>query len=300
LSFERLRKAALAAAALVPLALCAPAFAQSGADRPDGGQAGDPPAAGGTYLDRPYSLTIGAGAAYLPSYEGSNDYVVSPAGVAFGKVDGFSFSTRGTSLNIDLIRGGQDAPVTFELGPVVNLRSDRHGRIVDPQVAALGRIGRALEVGGYVGVGAHKLIDPYDSLSFRLTYQRDVTGTHNSGIWIPEVQYLTPVSVRTVVILDAQASRVGDRYARVYFGVTPLGALASGLPAYNAHGGWKDYRLSLLVGQVLVGDLRRPYLSLFAGISYSRELGNFGDSPVVSIAGSRNQYLAAGGLAYSF
>jgi outer membrane protein len=300
LSFERLRKAARFAATLVPLALCAPAFAQSGVNPPNPGQSSDAPAAGVTYLYRPNSLTIGAGAAYLPSYEGSDHYVVSPAAIAVGKVDGFSFSTRGTSLTIDLIRGGGDAPVTFELGPAVNLRSDRHGRIADPQVAALGRIGRALEVGGYAAVDLHKLVDPYDSLSFRLTYQRDVTGVHNSGIWVPEIEYTTPVSIRTLVILDAQASRVGDRYARIYFGISPQGALASGLPAYNAQGGWKDYRLSLLVGQVLVGDLRRPRLSLFAGLSYSRELGNFRDSPIVAIAGSPNQYLAAAGLAYSF
>ena len=295
MSFERSWNAALRAAILASLAIAFPAAAQS-----SGGPPAPDPAAGGSFLDRPYSLTIGAGAAYLPSYEGSNDYVLSPAGAAFGKIDGFSFSTRGTSLSIDLIRDPKDAAVTFELGPVVSLRMDRHSHIKDPQVAALGRIGRAVELGGFVGIAKSRLIDPYDSLGVRLTWQHDISGVHRSAIWTPEIQYQTPVSLKTYVLLDAQANHVGAGYARTYFSVTPLGSLASGLPVYNARAGWKDYRLALLVGQVLVGDLRRPHLSLFAGVSYSRELGSARNSPIVAIAGSPDQWLAAGGLAYTF
>jgi MipA family protein len=295
LRFEPPWSAALRAAALASLAIALPAAAQSGAGPPP-----PDPALGGSFLDRPYSLTIGVGAAYLPSYEGSNDYVLSPAGAAFGKIDGFSFSTRGTSLSIDLIRDPKDAAVTFELGPVVNLRMDRHSRIKDPQVAALGRIGRAVELGGFVGIARRRLIDPYDSLGFRLTWQHDVSNVHRSSVWIPDIEYQTPVSLKTYVLVDAQADHVGAGYARTYFSVTPLGALASGLPVYNARAGWKDLRLSLLVGQVLVGDLRRPHLSLFAGLSYSRELGSARNSPIVAIAGRPDQWVAAGGLAYTF
>jgi outer membrane protein len=294
-AFARPWNAALRAASLASLAIAFPAAAQTGGPPPP-----DPAAAADSFLDRPYSLTIGAGAGYLPSYEGSNDYVVSPVGVAFGKVDGFSFATRGTSLTIDLIRDPKGAEFTFELGPVINLRTDRHGRIKDPQVAALGKIGDAVELGGFVGIAKNRLIDPYDSFSLRLTYQHDVTDVHRSSIWAPEIQYQTPVSLKTYVLLDAQANHVGAGYARTYFSVTPLGSLASGLPVYNARAGWKDYRLSLLLGQVLIGDLRRPHLSLFAGLSYSRELGSARNSPIVAIAGSPNQWLAAGGLAYTF
>jgi outer membrane protein len=294
-AFSRPRNAVLCAVSLASLAIAFPAAAQTGGPPPP-----DTATADGSFLDRPYSLTIGAGAGYLPSYEGSNDYVVSPVGVAFGKIDGFSFSTRGTSLTVDLIRDPKGADVTFEFGPIVNLRTDRHGRVKDPQVAALGKIGNAVELGAFIGIAKNRLIDPYDSLSARLTYQHDVSSVHRSSLWTPEVQYQTPVSLKTYVLLDAQASHVGAGYARTYFSVTPLGALASGLPVYNARAGWKDFRLSLLLGQVLVGDLRRPRLSLFAGLSYSRELGSARNSPIVAIAGSPNQWLAAGGLAYTF
>jgi len=38
----------------------------------------------------------------------------------------------------------------------------------------------------------------------------------------------------------------------------------------------------------------------YLGLSYSRELGNFSRSPIVSVRGNPNQYLATAGLAYSF
>ena len=256
--------------------------------------------AGDSYLDRPNNLTLGVGAAYVPSYEGSRHYEVTPAVVAIGKVDGFSFVTRGTSLSLNLVRGGQKAPVSFAFGPIVHLRLDRSSRIEDPVVASLGKIKKAVEVGGYAGISFNHLLDPYDSLTFRASVRHDVTGIHGSTVWAPAIDYLTPVSIRTIVSLSVEAEHVGDRYARTYFSITPAQSLRSGLPVYDARGGWKDWRASLLVGQVLTGDLRRPRLSAFLGLSYARELGNFARAPIVAIRGSRNQYLVAAGLAYSF
>jgi outer membrane scaffolding protein for murein synthesis (MipA/OmpV family) len=274
----------------------APAAAQQSGTQQSGAQ----PSGDDSYLDRPYSLTIGVGAAYLPSYEGSDDYSVTPVALAFGKVAGFSYATRGSSLSVNLVRSRRDAPVSFQFGPLANLRLDRSSRVRDPQVKALGKIKRAFEVGGYAGLSFNKLLDPYDSLSLQLSYQHDVSGVHRDGIWGPTLEYQTPVSTRTFAILSGSADRVGNRYARTYFSVTPAGSLRSGLPVYNAHGGWKSARATLLVGQALTGDLRHPRLSLFAGLSYARELGNFRRSPIVSVAGSPNQYLATAGLAYSF
>jgi outer membrane scaffolding protein for murein synthesis (MipA/OmpV family) len=273
------------------LALTCLAAAPAAAQQSDGDQ---------SYLDRPNSLTIGVGAAYLPSYEGSDDYIVTPAAFAFGKVAGFGFMTRGTNLSINLIRGGSKGPISFQLGPVANLRLDRSARISDPQVQALGKVKRAIELGGYAGIGVNHLLDPYDQLSFRATWRHDVSNVHRSGVWMPAVEYQTPLSTRTFVVLSAQAEHVGAGYARTYFSVTPAGSLRSGLPVYAAHGGWKSYRLGLALGQTLIGDLRHPRLSLFVGASYGRELGNFRRSPIVSIAGSPTQYLATAGLAYSF
>jgi outer membrane scaffolding protein for murein synthesis (MipA/OmpV family) len=282
-SLDSIRRLLLGAALA---ALAAPAFAQD--DPPD-----DIP-------DDPNSLTIGIGAVWQPSYEGSDDYEIGPVGLAFGKIGGFGFATRGTSLAIDLIPDKSDAPIQFELGPVVNVRLDRTGGIKDPQVRALGELDTAIEVGVSAGIKKNGLLHKYDSLGFKLQYLKDVSDTHDSSLLSPSIEYMTPLSTRTFVQLGFALERAGDGYARTYFSVSPAGALASGLPAFNAEGGWKSKRATLLFGQSLVGDLRKPKLSLFGLASYGRLQGDFARSPIVSVAGDRDQYMAAAGLAYTF
>jgi outer membrane protein len=78
------------------------------------------------------------------------------------------------------------------------------------------------------------------------------------------------------------------------------GAVASGLPADDADGGWKNWRATLRLAQTLTGDLRHPGLSLFGGLSCARLKGSIARSPVVALAGDRDQYFAIAGLSYSF
>jgi outer membrane scaffolding protein for murein synthesis (MipA/OmpV family) len=279
---------AVIALAAATLFTAAPAFAQA---QPDD-EAGLP--------DDRNSLTIGVGGAYVPSYEGSDDYIATPIGVLFGKVAGISFVTRGTSLAIDIIPDASDAPFAITLGPVVNLRLDRTTRIKDPQVRALGNLDTAIEVGAQAGIAKNGLLHQYDSLGVRLTYQKDVTDTHGSSVLTPAIEYSTPLSTKTYVQLGLQAERVGDGFARTYFEVDAAGRAASGLPVYAADGGWKNWRTSLFVAQALTGDLRAPKLSLFGGLAYSRLLGDFKRSPIVSVAGDKDQFYGLLGLSYTF
>src|SRR4051794_30532591 len=63
------------------------------------------------------SLTIGLGAAWVPDYEGSDDYRIIPAAAVRGKYHGISFSTRGTYLFVDVVPGG--GKFEFDAGPIV-------------------------------------------------------------------------------------------------------------------------------------------------------------------------------------
>lgn len=274
------------AAFALPLLAAAPALAQDSAEE--------------GWPDDPNSLTIGLGGAYVPSYEGSDDYILTPIGLAFGKVAGFGFATRGTALYVDLIPDKPDAPVAFDFGPLANVRLDRVNRIKDPRVRALGELDAAIELGAWAGLRKNGVLHKYDSIGVRVAWQKDVTDTHDSSVITPAIEYSSPLSPKTLVSLSLQAEHVGNGYARTYFSVTPAGALASGLPAFAADGGWKSWRATLLLGQALTGDLRHPKLSMFGGVGYSRLLGDFARSPIVRIAGDRDQYLATLGLAYSF
>lgn len=280
-------KTSLRAAILaLPLLAAAPALAQDGEEQ-----------------GRPYdrnSLTIGLGGAYVPSYDGSDDYIATPIGLAFGKVAGFGFATRGTALYVDLIPDKQDAAVDFDFGPLANVRLDRTNRIKDARVRALGEFDTAIELGAWAGLRKNGVLHEYDSLGARLAWQKDVTDTHDGTILTPAIEYSSPLSTKTLVSFSLQAEHVSDRYARTYYSIGPAGSVASGLAVYNADGGWKSWRTTLLLGQALTGDLRNPKLSLFGGIGYSRLLGDIARSPIVRVAGDRDQYFATAGLAYTF
>ena len=246
------------------------------------------------------SLTVGLGVGYAPTYEGSDDYRIIPGGVVRGKVGGHSFYTRGLQLYFDAIPEADGPGLDIAIGPVVGLRLNRTSGIKDAQVRALGKLDTAYEVGGFAGIGQTGVItSDYDNLSFRVSYLKDVGNAHESHIITPSIEYGAPLSRQTFVGLSLSADFVGNGYADYYFDVSPAGSLASGLAAYEADGGFKSWSLSLAGAHAISGDLLGG-VSLFAVGSYTRLRGDFADSPVVSTAGSANQWFGAIGLSYTF
>jgi outer membrane scaffolding protein for murein synthesis (MipA/OmpV family) len=267
---------------LLPLA--SPALAQDPAEPVDDGSD---------------NFTIGLGASYAPSYEGSDDYIINGAGLMRGRVSGFNFYTRATALYIDLIREPAGSAWNVEVGPMVNVRLDRSSRIEDARVKALGEIDTAIELGGFGGVTKNGVFHQYDFLTLRLDVTHDVAGAHDSTVITPNIEYGTPLSRSVFLGASLSAEHVGNGFARTYYTVTPGGAAASGLSAFDAEGGFRNVRGTLLGTWSLSGDLRRG-LAVFGVGSYSRLLGDFKDSPVVRQAGDADQFFAALGLSYSF
>ena len=248
------------------------------------------------YKDR---LTLGLAVAVSPSYEGSDNYRLSPGGLVQGQVSGFSFAARGTNLFVDLLRDAPRSKIDLVAGPVVQLRLERNGNIRDPQVAALGKIKPALELGGYAGVGVSGLLNPFDKLQFDVSYRADVTGIHNSALVSPTISYVTPLSRRTLALLALSAEHAGAKYGQTYFDV-PTTANASGLAPYSiTRAGWKNVGGNLLIVQSLGPDIRKGW-SVFAFGGYSKLLGQYARSPIVRDAGSADQFIGFAGLAYSF
>ena len=289
-----MRLAPLAAVTL--LVFAAPAWAQSA-------PTAIPPDTGAIVEDTDNdSITIGAGAVYLPDYEGSNDYRFTAAPGAVGSIKGFNFTLAGNRLSIDLIPNASGPGVDVQFGPVaaVNFNRSSLKSIDDLRIRRLGEIDTAIELGGFAGIGKTGVFtSDFDRLSVSVSYRHDVAGAHDSGIWQPSINYLTPLSRKAAIGLFASAEHVEDAYADTYFTVTPAQSPSSGLPAYRARGGWKNYTLGALATVALTGDLLHG-LKLVGGGTYSRLLNDFGDSPVTSVAGSRSQWLGAVGLAYTF
>lgn len=246
------------------------------------------------------SITIGIGAGAVPSYEGSDDTVISVVPGIRGRVSGINFTLRGNRFWADLVPTGGGPGWDFQAGPVVQVNFNRNSRIVDPQVKALGKRSVAVEAGGFVGIARQGVFtSDYDKLGVSLLFAHDVTGTHGSYVITPSIDYSTPLSTKTFVGIGVSSDYIGSGYADTYFSVDAAGSAASGLPVFAADKGWKDLTVSGYGAVSLTGDLTRG-LALIAGGSYRRLFNDPGASPIVRIAGSRNQWVGMAGLAYTF
>lgn len=246
-------------------------------------------------------ITLGIGVGYGPSYEGSDDYVLFPAPLAQGSIGGFDFGARGPGLYVDLIAdGNSDSNVKFLAGPLVRVRLDRHSKIKDPVVRALGKEDVAVEVGATAGVQISKVLHAYDTLTLSVDAQWDVAKAHRGRLITPTISYSTPLSEAIFTNLNLSATHVDDNYADTYFSIDAPGSAASGLPVFTADGGWKSYGASLLAGYDLSGDVRDGGWGVYGLVSYSRLTGDAKRSPVTSIRGDADQWFLSAGVSYTF
>ena len=248
--------------------------------------------------DRSDTLTIGVGGALVPDYEGSNDYRITPAAAVRGRYHGISFATRGTSLAVNVVPRGS-GKISLSAGPIAGLRFNRSGDIKDAVVKLLPERKRAIELGGFVGMSARGLTNPYDSLGLRVEVVHDVGNAHKSTIISPAVDFSTPLSRTTFVGVSAGLDIVQKRYSDAYFAVSPADASLSGLPVFAGKGGLKDWKVNLIALQSLSGSLLHGW-AIAGTVGYSQLQGDFKRSPIVSQRGKAGQWLAAAGLAYTF
>lgn len=250
-------------------------------------------------LDGDY-LTVGVGAVYVPSYRGSDDSVVSPVPLVRGHFKGVDINPRVAGVALDFIPDDKDSGIGFSLGPVATVSFNRNRRIKDPVVRAAGKLDPAIEVGATAGVTKYRLLNAYDSLTLSTDVKWDVNGAHKGMTWSPAISYATPLSPALVTVVAVSARHVDDDFARYYYSVNPAQSMASGLPLYNAKGGWDSVNTSLLMAYDLSGDVRDGGLSVFGVANYSRMLNDGKDTPFTSLRGSADQWVFGAGVAYTF
>lgn len=246
-------------------------------------------------------LTLGFGMAVGPSYDGSNDILLLPSGIIRGNVDGFNFATRGLQLGVDMIRDKGKNGLDIQFGPVIGINLNRANRLIDPQVSLLGKRRVALETGGFVAISKTGIVPKsFDTLTARLQVVGDVSGVHRSFVITPSIEYTALATPKLQLGASISGTFVGDGYARSYFAVDAAGSARSRLPVFaNPRGGFKNFTLGANANYAFKGFLRRGWL-MFATVSYSQLQGDFAASPIVSIAGNRNQVFGAFGLGYTF
>lgn len=246
------------------------------------------------------NLTVGIGAVYLPSYRGSDDYVVSPVPLVRGRFKGIDINPRAAGVALDVIPDDRDSGIGFSFGPVATYSGNRANRIKDPVVRAAGKLKEAVEVGFTAGVTAYKLLNDYDALTLSADMKWDVNGAYSGMTFNPAISYATPLSTAMVAVVAVSARRVDNDFGRYYYSVTPGQSLSSGLPQYNAGSGWDSINTSMLMSYDLSGDVRNGGLAVFGVANYSRMLNDAKYTPFTSLRGDADQFIVGAGLAYTF
>lgn len=272
---------------LAALCLPAPALAQSAVA----------PAA--SVFDGDY-LTVGAGAIYGPSYDGSDDYAVSPVPVVQGSLKGIEITPRPGGAAFDLISDGKDPKFGFSFGPVATLSFNRNKQIGDPVVGSAGKLKEAIEAGANGGFTVYKLLNRYDSLTVSADIKWDINGAHSGQIISPGITYFTPLSRAALVTLSLGARHVDSDYARYYYSVSPAQSAASGLPGFAAHGGWDSWNAGLLGGYDLSGNALDGGFAIFVLGNYGRMMNDGKRTPYTSLRGDADQWTVGAGLGYTF
>ncbi|MEO0062389.1 MAG: hypothetical protein RLZZ08_949 [Pseudomonadota bacterium] len=279
--------AATTIAPIALLALATPATAQEDT-------AAEPTAYDGDYL------SVGFGVGYVPSYDGSDDYVFFPAPILQGSLKGIGISPRPGGLALDFIPNAGKGP-HISAGVAARVRRNRASDIKDPVVASLGRLDTAVEVGPTLGISFPALLNPYDSLSVKVDARWDVAGAHGGMVVDPSVTYFTPLSRGMAASLTFSAEHGDGKYLDYYYTISPAQAGASGLPAFDATGGgFTKAGANLLLGVDMDGNLANGGLAVVVIGGYSRMLGDAKASPVTSIRGSADQWFGGLGVGYTF
>ncbi|WP_271078624.1 MipA/OmpV family protein [Aurantiacibacter sp. MUD61] len=257
----------------------------------------DPGVLGGDFL------TVGVGGAFTPSYTGSDDYVLSVLPVALGNIGGVQITPRAAGLRVDFIENPSEG-IGLDLGVSARLRNNRAEDIEDEVVIQYGELDRAVEVGPSVGISIPGVLIPVDTLSFSTDVMFDVAGAHEGTVISPSVSYTTPLSRGIIANLSFNAEWADESFQDYYFRVDPLNTLVpddDALPAYEPDGsGFTSVGVNLLMGFDLDGDATNGGFGVILLGGYSRLVGDAANTPFTTIRGSKDQFLAAIGLTYTF
>ncbi len=244
--------------------------------------------------DDGWSLSLGAGGLFAPSYEGDDDYRLSllpNIQIAYG--DRF-FASVQDGVGYNLINS--DA---LRIGPIGRVEFSRDEDGSQPfavtgertsDLLGLGDVATTVELGGFVEAD----IGPLEA---SVQARRGING-HEGFVIDAGLTYggrSFAVGPPIIYAFGPRIKIVGDNYNDAYFSVTPVQSIASGLPVYDAGGGLHSYGFG---GAVIFPITRDNRISAVMIGGYDRLAGDVGDAPLVRLRGSRNQAAVGFFLSY--
>lgn len=219
------------------------------------------------------SLRIGGGAMVQPDYEGSDDYHVVPWPI----------------IALEYLRlpgiGEFGGPSTgFSVGPSFNVLGARD-EDDNPILNGLGDVDTAVEIGGKVSF-------EHDMFGAFVAARRGFGG-HEGFVGEAGLNVILHPTARVTFIGGPRVSAASDDFFDTYYSVTPAQSGASGLPVYDASGGFRTVGVA---GELIYNLTELVDLHLTAG--WDHLVGDAADSPVVEQAGSKDQFKVGAGLSY--
>lgn len=247
--------------------------------------------------------TVGVGAGLVPSFSGSDDYVVFPLPLITGRVGGIGISPNGPGFNLNLLsEAPSPAPpkTSFSFGPSFRFRNDRADQIEDEVVELAQELDTAIEVGVNGGVTFPGVFAPQDRVSINAQVRWDVLGAHNGMLFEPGVSYFKPLGRSAVLQFSLNASFVDDDFADYYYTVTPADAAATGLAEFTADGGLNSLGGLAILTFDLDGNVLNGGFNIYTVAGYSRLVGDAADTPFTAERGSASQFIGGIGVGYTF
>ncbi|MEM1151775.1 MAG: MipA/OmpV family protein [Pseudomonadota bacterium] len=235
---------------------------------------------------------IAVGIGVEPEYLGSED--IKPTPFAAGRYDSgpVVFESRGIALAFDFVSPLTDG--TFAAGPVVGYRFGRDD-VDNAVVDRLAKVDGSFEIGGFARYSLFNLAIAGDSLSFEASTMVDVSDGHGGLVVVPGASYTFPITGRLRTSVGVSANYGDGSFNDSFFSVDAPGSAASGLPVFDADGGFYSAGLSL-TGSYQVTQ-RWGVLGI---VQVDRLVGDASNTPIVTQEGSETQVFGGLAISYSF
>jgi len=237
-----------------------------------------------SWFSGPWTVTLGAEARVLPSYEGSANSRVLPVPL-------FDIRRAGTPREFQAPRDGASIGILefdrFRLGPTLKVRLPRD-QDDDSALRGLGDIPFAVELGGFVEYWPLQWLRTRGELRQGFNGHHGLTGDISADAVLPIAPQLT-FSFGPRLSIDSGSTM------RTYFGIDPVQSALSGLPAYTPSGGVRSFGVGAMARYELT-----PQWATHVFVEYERLTGPAADSPLVWLRGSRDQVTAGIGITYAF
>lgn len=173
---------------------------------------------------------------------------------------------------------------------MVSYRTGRDSDVDDPVIARLREVDDTAELGVWVQYAYPDAILGGD----RLLLDAEIR-SGDGRLFALTAGYLFPRTGALQIGLDARASFANDKYMQTNFSIDDDNRARSGLPLYEAKGGFKDFML----GMSATYDFTNNWL-VTGRIGVKRLAGDAADSPIVTERGDKTSPFLGIGLGYRF